>query len=153
MADDVPRAEGLRTTFWSHTWHSYDDYLNVHYRHISALANSGKVLRDGLSIIETRDGKELLAVNIRGHIECASDVLIFVDKWLEARRNQHGHYEVQGYSYSYHAWIRNSETTLLRYDTAHGLDGLHCHRLDTKTYEESCETDQHGESPDAYGLH
>jgi hypothetical protein len=114
---------------WRHDWHPYEDYLSVHAEHMSALAKEGVVLRDGLTFTETRDHKELVAVQIRGYIECAGNLLVFVDKWLDVRRGKQRRYEVRGTSYSYHAWVRGSGATLLRYDSAHGLDQLHRHRL------------------------
>lgn len=101
---------------------------------MAALNESGLVIRSGLSIIETRaarQGHELLKVNITGRIECASRVLIVVDKWLDVRRGRQRRYEVKGYSYSYHAWVRNTRCNLIRYDTAHGIERLHRHRLNT----------------------
>ncbi len=101
---------------------------------MAALIESGLVIRSGLSIIETRaarQGQELLKVSIAGRIWCAFRVLIVVDKWLDVRRGRQRRYEVKGYSYSYHAWVRNTSCTLIRYDTAHGIERLHCHRLNT----------------------
>ena len=100
---------------------------------MAGLSAEAKVLHNGLSTTETRRRQELVSVNIKGRIECASDVLILVDKWLEVRRGAQGHYEVKGYSYSYHAWLRATATTLIRYDSSHGLDRLHRHSLDLAT--------------------
>jgi hypothetical protein len=49
---------------------------------------------------------------------------------LAVRRSQRGRYEVRGISYSYHAWLRESELDLLRYDTSHGMGELHRHFFD-----------------------
>ena len=124
---------------WAHDWHPYNDYLDVHVSHMRALIESGKVTRNRLSFVETRDDKrkqELLTVQVAGRIECAFDVLIVVDKWLEVRRGRHNRYEVRGHSYSYQAWLRNSHE-LVRYDTSHGIERLHCHRLDPETKQTS----------------
>jgi len=92
------------------------------------LIGSGQVIRNGISIRDTRAGRRLVTVHIRGRVECVNNVLIFVDKWLEARRGHQNQHEVRGYRYSYHAWLRNTERTILRYDSAHGEE-LHRHVL------------------------
>ena len=116
-------------TQWSHDWHSYTDYVNVHHNYMAALLRWGAVLRDGLSFIETRDGKELLQVRIHGRIECRDGVLVVVDKYLDVRRGRQQRYEVKGVLYAYQAWFRDSERTIIRYDTAHGgIADIHCHR-------------------------
>jgi hypothetical protein len=130
MAERLQRTgQAAKAKKWKHDWHSYEDNKSVHHRHIERLVKEGKVLRDVLSFIETADGQKLVTVNIRGRIECAGDVLVFVDKWLDVRRGRKNRYEVKGYSYSYHAWLRNTSRTPLRYDTAHGFEGLHRHRF------------------------
>ena len=121
---------------WAHDWHPYEDYKTVHAEHLHRLTDTGQVLRDRLSFREARAGKELRSVNIRGRIECASNVLVMVDKWLDVRRGRRGNYEVRGTSYSYHAWIRG-RGTLVRYDTAHGFQGLHRHLIDPETHVET----------------
>lgn len=91
------------------------------------LLNEGVVLRDGLSRNETTFRRQIRQVQIRGRVECARDVIVFIDKWLLARRNAGGRIEVKGYSYSYQAFHRTSGRQILRYDSAEGLDRLHKH--------------------------
>ena len=130
MDDPVQPARSPRNPqSWSHDWHPYEDYLNVHTRYMTALLAAGTVIRDRLSRLEVQDGGELIAVQLRGRVECTNQLVVFVDKWLDVRRQRRGQYETKGMSYSYHAWVRGTRRTLLRYDSAHGLDGLHCHRL------------------------
>lgn len=100
------------------------------------LEESGLVLRNRLTFTEVRDGGRPQQVQVRGRIECANDVVVFVDKWLEVRRGRQGRNEVRAFSYSYHAWIWSSRRQLLRYDSAHGLHALHRHRFDPHTGEE-----------------
>lgn len=100
------------------------------------LMAEGLVQRHGLSRIEIRERKRILKVQIRGRVECTRDVLVIVDKWLEARYNRRGQCEVRGFSYSYQACLRD-EKQLLRYDSAHGLGELHRHEYDLVTGEES----------------
>lgn len=114
---------------------------------MAGLAAEGKVLHYGLSTVETRRRRELVSVNIKGRLECAFDVLVLVDKWLEVRRGAQRHYEVKGYSYSYHAWRRGTGTTLIRYDSSHGLDRLHRHSLSLATLQEIQEPISLGDLP------
>lgn len=114
---------------WAHDWHPYTDYLNVHHSHMTALLKTGAVLRDRLSFVETADGRELVQVRVFGRIECRDGVVIYVDKYLDVRRGRQRRYEIRGARYSYQAWFRDPEQTIIRYDTAHGgLKGIHCHR-------------------------
>jgi hypothetical protein len=122
---------------WAHDWHPYEDYKTVHAGHLAHLTKGGEVTRDRLNFRETRAGHELVSVNITGRIECAAGVLIAVDKWLAVRRGKRGQYEVKGSSYSYHAWEKGAGATLVRYDTAHGIEGLHRHRIDPETRAET----------------
>ena len=66
MADKLPSADQPQKTpeQWPHDWHPYDDYLNVHTRHMENLLNEGVVLRDGLSRNE---------ITVRGQISTGAD--------------------------------------------------------------------------------
>ncbi len=94
---------------------------------MTELLDSGTVLRDNLSRVETRDGGELVAVRIHGSIECAGDLLVVVDKWLDVRQNERGQHQVRGRRYVYQALVRKTGVTILRYDNSHGDDLLHRH--------------------------
>lgn len=136
MADQLSRLQEPEASphKWPHDWHSYEDYLTVHERHMQTLMDEGLVLRSRLSRIEI-GGKKLQKVQIRGRVECARDVVIVVDKWLEARYNHRNQCEVRGFSYSYEACLRGGRQ-LVRYDSAHGLDRLHRHTYDPRTGKE-----------------
>ena len=97
------------------------------------LVNEGLVLRDNLTFDEIREGRHLIEVNIRGQITCLDGLTVSVDKWLDVDDVQ----SVKGYSYSYNAWLTETEQPVIRYDSAHGLDDLHCHLFDLNTGEES----------------
>lgn len=99
------------------------------------LAKQGIVESDALSFTDIRKGRRIVAVHIEGRIDCTSNVTIFVDKWLDVRRNRRGQYEVRGSSYSYNAWLRGSNKQMLRYDSAHGLEELHRHTFDSAGHE------------------
>jgi hypothetical protein len=93
------------------------------------LEDQGIVLRDRLAFTEIRDRRKVLRrVNLVGWIECAEDVRVRVDKWLDVRRGVRGRYEVRGRYYDYHA-MRGAGAPLLRYDNAHGPEALHRHRF------------------------
>ncbi len=98
---------------------------------MNSLEKEGVVLRDGLSFLETTDSHgNLIEVNIRGTIECASGVRLYIDKTLEVQGKA-----VRAIDYSYHAYLNGgSAQELLRYDTAHGgLSNLHRHTFDPTT--------------------
>lgn len=99
---------------------------------MTTLENEGIVEEDGLSFIEVRDGRRLQSVVVSGEIRCANGLLITVDKTLAVQ----GAY-VKGEDYSYHAWIEETEQSVLRYDMAHESTGLHCHVFDPKTGKET----------------
>lgn len=129
MVDPLPRPEEVGGAIWSHDWHPYEGYKTVHDRYITNAINEGLIIANHLIFDEIRQGKKLIQVNIRGRIECTYGLCIFVDKWLEfdAGRN------VRGYSYSYHAWLTETNQEVIRYDSAYGLSDLHCHLFDLKT--------------------
>lgn len=78
------------------------------------LEDQGIVLRDLLAFREIRDRRKVLRrVNLVGWIECADDVRIRVDKWLDVRRGARGRYEVRGRYYDYHAML-SARVPLLR---------------------------------------
>jgi hypothetical protein len=94
---------------------------------MTELMDAGAVLKDNLSRVETRDGGELVSVRIHGSIECSTDLLVVVDKWLDVRRDGRGRHQVKGRRYVYQALVRTTGVTVLRYDNAHGNDRLHRH--------------------------
>lgn len=102
---------------------------------MTRLINEGLVEDDGLTFREYTNVRQLLRVNITGRIHCTSGVTVEVDKWLDVRRTKKG-YEVVGFSYSYQAWLQSSEREILRYDTAHGMNGLHYHLFNLKDGQE-----------------
>jgi hypothetical protein len=95
------------------------------------------LLASTLSVEEIREQGVLVAVEIRGRLNCASRVTIQVEKTLRARTRTDGRYEVLGLYYSYHAWWddKGMSRDLLRYDSAPhpGLDELHRHVFDPAT--------------------
>lgn len=137
MADDLPGATPASQD-WSHDWFPYETYRNVHVSYMDRLREEQLVIHDHVDFIEVRT-HDLAAVQIEGRLECAFDVVIAVDKWLEVRRGTRGRIEVRGSSYSYHAWVRNGNY-LLRYDSAHGLEDLHRHEYDPRSGAETSVT-------------
>lgn len=135
MAGELPSLETTRAAVWLHDWHSYEDYKTVQDRYMTQLMNEGLVEENGLVFDEVRDGRALLAVNIAGRLGCAAGVTAEVDKWLDAQPGPRG-YLVKGSSYSYQAWLSDTGQEIVRYDSAHGLDDLHCHVFNLKTGEE-----------------
>lgn len=135
MADHLWNLESVREAIWPHEWHSYEEYLSVHYRYMTALTNEGLIVRDVLSFREIRAGNELILVRLTGFIECVGNVVIQVSKFLDVRRNSSNRYEVKGFRYLYHAYLRRSRLTLIRYDDCHG-GALHRHCLDPETGDE-----------------
>ena len=133
MADQLPCSEAVGGAVWLHDWYPYDGYRNVHERYINNAVNEGIITENHLVFDECRDGIQLVRVNIRGRIDCAYGLTVFVDKWLEVDEIQ----RVKGYSYSYHAWLTWTDQAVIRYDSAHGFNNLHCHLFDLKTGSES----------------
>jgi len=135
MAGELPRPEEVGGAVWRHEWHPYEDYKTVHQRYIANLSNEGLVEEDGLTFHEYRTGRLLTRVNIAGRITCAFGVTIEVDKWLETDGASDP--SVRGYAYRYHAWLARTGQEILRYDSAHGFDRLHCHVFDLHTGQET----------------
>jgi len=133
---DASGSEDGPPSGWSHDWHPYEDYLNIHARYMRHLFDAGTVVRDHLVFTEIRDAGELRFVHIAGRIECSNGVVIEADKWLAVRRGRSNRHEVKGVSYSYHAWRQGVDKELLRYDTSHGMDSLHRHAFDRATGDE-----------------
>jgi hypothetical protein len=133
MVDRIPRPEEIGAAVWPHGWYPYEGYKTVHFTFMNNLLDEGLVLKDHLIFDEIRDGRYLIEVNIKGQIDCIDGLAIAVDKWLDVDEGQ----RVKGYSYSYHAWLTATEQPVIRYDSAHGLDDLHCHLFDLATREES----------------
>ena len=124
MVDPIPRPDTAGGAVWSHDWHPYEDYLTVHHRYMTNLINEGLVIRDDLTFHETKDRQgRLVQVNIEGRIDCVDGLAIQVDKWVEADSVRN----VRGYSYSYHAWLVETERLVIRYDNSHQINDLHCH--------------------------
>lgn len=117
---------------WQHDWYSYEKYLSLQDGYLRQLEDEGTIVNNQLTTLEIPNRPNLETVNITGRIVCAQSVLIAVDKWLEARRNEGGHIEVKGYSYTYHAWI-SGEPAIVRYDSSHGIDDIHRHYVDPST--------------------
>jgi hypothetical protein len=133
MADQLPRPETVGGAVWAHDWHPYQSYLTVHDRYINNLFNEGIIVENYLVFDEIRENGKLIEVNVRGRIECVYGLCISVDKWLEVDQEQN----VRGYSYSYHAWLVEADQEVIRYDSAYGLNELHCHLFDPSTKRES----------------
>lgn len=88
------------------------------------LIDEGLVQVDGLTFHEyTDDDGRLAKINIEGRIDCIDGLAIQVDKWLETDLFRN----VRGISYSYHAWMVETDQLVIRYDNAHRLNELHCH--------------------------
>jgi len=135
MAGELPSPEEVGGAVWRHEWHLYEDYKTVHHRYITNLVNEGLVEQDRLTFHEYRTGRLLNRVNIAGRIRCGFGVTVDVDKWLETDGASVP--SVRGYSYSYQAWLASTGQEILRYDSAHGLDQLHCHVFDLQTGRET----------------
>jgi hypothetical protein len=133
MADQLPRPETVGGAVWAHDWYPYESYKSVHDRYITNAINEGIIVENHLVFDEIRQGRRLLQVNIRGRIQCEYGLSVFVDKWLEVDPGQN----VRGYSYSYQAWMSESNQEVIRYDSAYGLNDLHCHLFDLNTGRES----------------
>ena len=133
MADQLPRSEAVGGAVWRHDWHSYEDYKTVHERFMSNAISEGIVTENHLVFNEVRQGAKLIQVNIRGRIDCAYGLSVFVNKWLEVDAGQN----VRGADYSYQAWLYDTNQEVIRYDSAYGLNDLHCHIFDLNTGEES----------------
>jgi hypothetical protein len=98
---------------------------------MNRLEDSGTVLSHSLIFTQfNAENGQPKTVHLAGQIDCANGVALDVNKWLAVRRSRRGRYEVRGVSYSYHAWLRESELDLLRYDTSHGMGELHRHFFD-----------------------
>ena len=98
------------------------------------LRAEGMVTRSFLTFSESgsRDGN-LVAVQLAGIVVC-HQVIIRIDKKMAVRRDRQNRYQVRTQYYQYHAMVarRNGQPrrNLIRFDNAHGEDGLHCHRFD-----------------------
>ncbi len=112
---------------------------------MARLLNEGLVLDNHLVFIETVDAAgDLFEVKLEGIIECVDLVFIQVDKRLVTSRNSSGQLQVRTVDYKYHAWLAEASggtRNLIRYCTAHGMDGedregLHCHVFDLATGQE-----------------
>ena len=130
MAYELPSPQEIGAASWRHDWHPYDDYQVVHATYMTNLMHEGLVDEDRLSFREYREGRRLVQVNVEGRVRCKHGVIIEVDKWLDVRRTRRG-YEVMGSSYSYQAWFEGDGREILRYDSAHGMAGLHYHLFDS----------------------
>lgn len=97
---------------------------------IDRLVDQGLVLRDALEFVESRTPEdELVQVNLRGRLVCASLVVVVVNSWFAVRRGRGNRYAVLGTQYSYHAYKRGRpRRDVLRYDDSHGQ--LHRHHFD-----------------------
>lgn len=135
MVGELPSPDEAGGAVWRHDWHRYEAYKSVHHRYITNLFDEGIVLLDGLVFEEHRTGRVLTDVHIAGRISCADSLMVEVDKWLEADGSRDP--LVRGYSYSYQAWVAETEREVLRYDSAHGLGNLHCHVFDLRTGDET----------------
>jgi len=91
------------------------------------------VIRDTTQFIEVVDRLgELEKVNLRGRIQTVSGAVVAVNKWLAVDRDLARRLVVLTSEYVYHAFVRgNPRRDLFRYDSCHGLEGLHVHRFDT----------------------
>lgn len=123
----------------------------IHVSQIEALSREGLVHNDLITFYEVVGARErLLAVNVRGRLECAHRVVLRIDTWLEVRRGRRNVVEVRTRSQSYHAWQRAAGDSrprdLLRYDDSH--EGrLHRHFFDSSGDETDCQPIRREEMP------
>ena len=140
MDDDVPDAEQApkARAKWPHDWNTYEEYRTVHASYMEGLIKEGIVYEERLTFREITYRSRIVQVQIHGHIQCARDVIIIVDKLLDAERDWDGRLIVKGSEYSYHAYIRSTSHSVIRYDChgEHGLSSLHKHTFNPKTGKE-----------------
>ncbi len=99
---------------------------------MDALVAEGLVVTDSVTFVESRSGRELLEVNVRGRVKSASSATVTVNKWLEVSVVR-GRVNVRTREYDYHAHILldGRHQNLFRYDNCHGdVDTLHKHVFD-----------------------
>lgn len=101
---------------------------------MDALLSEHLVLHEHLTFTETRDGKDLVLIQLEGFLECQRGLVVHVAKQMEVR-DERGHDQVKTFGYSYHARIPAMNRELLRYDNAHGP--LHRHHFDVGTGNET----------------
>jgi len=143
---------------WRHDWFSYEEYQVVHVSHMERLMQEGVVLRDALSFYETfeRPTGELVAVTLKGRLQCSDDVTVRVDKRMLVRRGVANRHEVKTIHYQYHAWVRarpdRPRRNLLRYDTNSHRPELHAHLFDADGWEVGAQTISLEEMPTLDGF-
>lgn len=98
---------------------------------MDALVAEGIVISDSVAFVESRAGRQLIEVNLRGRVETVSGAVLTVNKWLEVDIVR-GRVNVRTREYDYHAHMRDAtHHNLFRYDNCHGgVDTLHKHVFD-----------------------
>ena len=127
MAPGRERTSKARSgTREKHGWLRLDRYRHIHQ---SGLKRNSFVLADNTDFTDARsDG----VVELTGTIECVSNIVIQVDKYMSVRRRR-GRLEVRTFSYRYHALIRGTGVSIIRYDNSHGEDDFDRHIYDLET--------------------